>query len=165
MPNVPAPTLSDIPAKERRKLETLIHERDVLGYAFSYKKLFRLIEGLGSYSDDDIHAALQDCILAFDTPQEDDAKKDLNDRITAILAEHGLQSMRSPDPFGRLMDVLVYESRSGPKFNRDKAVEIAPTLGVSTTKIMEILERATSPGKPFVAVKVQAVKQKDGEGE
>jgi len=163
MPNVPSPTLSDIPSKERRKLEKLLFERDVLGYAFSYAKLFRLIESLGNYSDEDIHASLQDCILAFDTPQEDEAKKDLNDRISAILTEHGLKGLRSPDPFGRLMDLSMYESTSAPRFNRDKAVEIAPSLGVSTTKILEILERATSPGKTFAAVKVQAVRQKSDE--
>lgn len=159
MPFVEPNTISDVPSKERDKLRRYLHERDVLGYAFSYSKLFKLVSTF--LDKEDTHEALQDCILAFDTSQEDETKKELNDKISEILLENGMKGIRSPDPFNRLMDCTIYESTSAPRFNRNKAIEIAPKYGVSTSKMMEILEASTTPGSQFVAVRVVAVKEKE----
>ena len=161
MPYIEPLTLNDLPRKERDNLRKLLYERDILGYAFSYSKLFALLSNY--LASDECHEYLQDCILAFDTNQEDQAKSELNDQISAILLENGMTGVRSPDPFGRLMDCTIYTSTSPPRFNRNKAIELAPSMGVSTTAIMAILDSATSPGSAYAAVRVVAVKQKDKE--
>lgn len=157
MPYLPPAELSDLNRKDRTKLESLLQERAVLGYAFSYTKLHRLLESLVEDAD----AAIQDCISAVDDDSLKTAKSDLTDRISAIYAENNLSSVLFQDPFGRKMNSCLYESKTGARLNQTKMVESAPGLiNVSSAKIQKLIDACTEPGKSYTALRLMAVKEK-----
>jgi len=156
--NVPTPELTDLAKGVRKKLEGLLHERAVLGYAFSYSKLFSLVSQFME-NDEAAHTAIQDCILAIDDESEKDVKKDLNDRIAAIYSENDLSSLRAVDPFGRKMDFLLYESKTASQLSKTKLVEYAPEFGISTKKALSWIEKSTTPGKPYTTLVARGVKE------
>lgn len=161
MPYVPPPDLTDIERKDRAKLQKLFFERAVLGYAFSYSKLLKLMLKIG-FDEKEAHAELQDCIIAFDTNQEEEAKRDVNNKLSAIFAENGVKGVRTEDPFGRKMDCSAYESSSS-SFSQKRALELGPTFGLATATLARLFEKATTK-TPYVAVRMVAVKEKEDEG-
>ncbi len=163
MTKVPTPTLYDIPAAEAKKLKKLLFERDFLGYALSYAALSKL---LGRYIPDDTEMAemLSGCIAAFTSEDETTAKDELRGRIGDIFLNHDIKSVRHEDMFGRNMDCVLYESTSGAKLDKTRMLELAPKFGISITKLKELMDAATEPGKPFVAMKVVEVKEKSEKG-
>ena len=157
---IPTPELTDLNKKVRDKLQPLLHEKAVMGYAFSYSKLLALLTRMGA---EDPNLEISKCILAVDSKSEDEAKSKVNDKIAAIYSEEELKSLRSEDPFGRRMDYMIYESTTPARLNSTKLVEIAPSLGISTKKALELVAKATTPGSPYVAVVARAVKEGKGE--
>lgn len=148
-------SLLDIARAQRQKLSKLLFERIVLGYAFSYSKLYKLLESCGM-DDEEIRVQLSKCILATGDEEEKTVKADLNDQISSIYVQNDIKSLREADPFGRVKDCGVYESKS-VILNKSKLIENAPTFGISTSKIMELIAASTIT-TPFVAMSVREVK-------
>lgn len=164
MPYTPPPNLSVISnKKQRREMQELLWEKAVLSYSFSYKKLRSMLAEAGVDEDDTAAQLLQDCITAFDAKQLEQAKEDINDRIAEILLDIDQTSLRAPDPFGKEKDLSMFPSQS-TSFSRDKALQVAPTFGVTAETLNRIFDRATSK-KDIVIIKLQAVRKKEDESE
>lgn len=116
MPTITTPpkTMADVPKSVRAKLTRLLFERAVLGYTFSFSKLAEFL------SPDDI----RQCIIA---QTEDDAKKykaEVNDEITAIYTENGIEkTLRDTDPFGNPKDYIMMEGVA-TSFSQNRALPV-----------------------------------------
>lgn len=159
MPVTEALTIKDIPATKHRKLKDLIHERAVLGYGFSFKKLYRLITKFVPETDEAL-VLIHNCISAVDDKEQKAVQSELNDGISAIYTEHGVKSLRDSDPFGRTLDIGILENSGIPRIDKNRMLEVAPTLGISTSKIIELIEKSTVK-TPFVTVSVRGVKERE----
>lgn len=159
MPQVPPATLSDVKDRTQRKdLSKLLHEKEVLGYAFSYRKLCNMIQAL-----DGDPSELQDCIVAFNKDQEDLEKDKLNTRIEAILKENKITSMRETDPFGRVKDVLYYSSTS-TSFAQSRAIDKAAKYKIDPAQLKKLFEDPSVTIKtPTTIVVVKDVKETENE--
>lgn len=147
MPTVPPSTIKDVARDQRLELKKLSYEAAVLKYSFSYAKLLELADG-----DTD---AIQRCIVAYTEDEQKVAAEKLKDRIGLILKENKLASVREPDPFGRMKDIVRYDSTST---SRPEAaiIEAAVKNKVSVDKITKILEEATKK-TPITIVSVKDV--------
>src|SRR5215471_15572023 len=103
MPQVPTPSIFDIPKAEATKLKKLMHEREFLGYHLSYKSLLALVVEIFP-DEDDAAEAISKCILGFTDDDIEEVKAELKDKIGNILMDNGISSIRHDDPFGRTMD-------------------------------------------------------------
>lgn len=166
MPYVPPSTTKDIDKKQRVSLTHLLHEKAILGYAFSYEKLrqelwVKLLKR-HDMEEDEFVVILQNCVAAFNDEAERKYKDEINDGISAIFSENGIKTLRDSDPFGREKDFIYFESTSS-HFSRDKAVEIAVAkYRISAEKMTSILEEATTK-RPFVTIQARDVKEKKEE--
>ena len=145
-----------LPAKDKRKLQGLIEERAVLGYAFSYRQLHKLLAHYIS-NETELLDALHNCIEAVDDKQEKEAKAGLNDGIAEILQAHELRGVRTADPFGDAIDTAAYSS-STSSLSKTKLVELAPSYGISTTKMLDLIEKSTTSTE-YAAVRITRVKE------
>lgn len=157
MPNDKPAELRDIERKDRAKLNKWLMERCFIGYGLSYSKLKSLL--CRFIGDDEVDEAIQDCVLAFDDATCKDVVDGINKEISSILLNNGLQGLRFHDQFNRQMTTTLYESSSGSRLNKDKMVELGPSIGISTDKVMKLIEISTTPGKSYTALRVQAVKE------
>jgi len=162
MPQVPTPTLFDLPSAEAKKLRKLLFERDVLGYAFSYAALLKLVTSLQPNADEsEAVEAIFGCVAACKDDEEKTVKDGLKEKIGEIFLTHDIKAVRHEDPFGRKMDCILYETKTPSRLDQKKMVEMAPQFKIPTGKLMELMEAATKPGEPYVAMKVVEVKEKE----
>lgn len=100
MPVIPPATINDLPSSERKKAQDLMYERALLQYSFSYTKLKNYL----SLED------MRRCIIAYTEEECGKAKKEINDRITDVFTENGIEkTLRFADPFGRPKDFIMME--------------------------------------------------------
>lgn len=161
---VQTPSISDVPKKDRQKLLYLLHERESLSYSFSYKKLMKVLTDGAGIDEADAVELLGSCIVARTGEEAEVVKKELNEKISQLLTDNDLIAVRSPDPWGRLMDTVIYTSRSGGRFSASAAVEVGPSMGISTEKVLALIAKSTSEGKEYTTLKVAPVKEGKGDG-
>lgn len=159
MPYIPPSDIKDIPSKQREKLKGLLKERTVLGYAFSYRQLHRLLSLLGSEDPD---SDINTCIVAMGSDETDRVRKSLNEQITGIFEENGIKTLRDVDPFGNRMD-YVYMETTTTSFNRSRFAELAiAKLKVPADKLQAVMEEATTK-TPIVTLQCRKVKEEASE--
>lgn len=159
---VPSSTLADVPSKERAALKKLLYERAVLGFSFSYSKLFKLLTSHNGDKEDPEAAALSDierCILAHDDTELKGVKQDINDQITALMGAHDIRSLEITDPWETKRRFTYYES-STSSLNKNLMVQKGPSLGISTDKVLTLIESCTVTSK-YTALRCEKVKEKE----
>lgn len=123
MPTVPPKTINDLPRDVRKEFERLAFERSVLGYAFSFERLVKLLSSTG-LSREEATTHLEACIVAW---KEDEAKKlkeSIGDKITNIYTENGIdKTLRYLDPFDRPKDYIMAEG-TAVSMSQNKAIEL-----------------------------------------
>jgi len=157
MPYEAPSSITDIPAKQRRKLQQLLHERSVLGYSFSWRALVKVLDAFG-LKEEEVAVVLEQSIAAYTDTEERKIKDELNNEIAAIYEEHGVKSMRDTDPFGRAKDYLYFESTS-TSFSKDSAIKIGVSRYKIPAKTMADIFEAATTRKPFVTLQVREVKE------
>ena len=154
---VPTPTIDTLPAPDRKKMTALLAERAMFGLVFSYKKLLKLAGSVDK---------IKECISAMD---EDEAKEErhlINDGISQIMAENlqpndkGNISLRGPDQFGVVRDLIFMQSKGTPSISRTRLMELAPKYKISTDVAAKWIEEATTR-TPFTTVQCRKVKGKE----
>ena len=170
MPYVEPSSITDVKdRKVQKELMALLAERSVLGYTFSYRKLFnmckRMLKGNGTPDDDIteiINNQLLSCLIARNDKDEKFAKDDINERITRLYTENGIdKTLRHPDPFGMLVDYCMMEGTSS-SFNKEKALQWAVRNGMPAETFTKMYAENTTK-TPYVTLTTRAVKEKDGE--
>jgi hypothetical protein len=173
VPVVPPSTIAEIPKKQREKAERLMHERAVLGYAFSYQKLVENITEVvaraseddfinSSHRDEAIKQCIQDSIEAYSEDDCKSAKNRLNEKLCALFAENGIKTLRDTDPFGRQKDYILMESAS-TSCPRDRVIEIAVSkYGIPAKKLAQAFADATVK-TPFTTLQARDVKEEPKE--
>ncbi len=161
----PPSTLQDVSFKDRTRLQKIIYERAMLNYTFSYEKLlkaFLMASSLMKYDIDVINNAIRECIVAWDDTEAKAVKDDLNDKISAIYTENGIEkTLRHTDPFGNGRDIIMMEGTS-VAFSKIEAAQIAVAdYGIAASDFQEILARATTHTK-YVTVQVRKVAENGG---
>lgn len=159
-------TLSDVPKSKREKLKALLDERAVLSYAFSYKRLAKLLDHLDCQ---DIHLELAQCVLAY---KEDDAKEikdELNDRIQGLFlecdltaSETGAITLNEPDPFGNMRD-FVYMKSNSTSFSQSECIAmLVRKFKLDAGKVAAVFaDPKVSKKKPFVTVQCRDHKERE----
>lgn len=126
MPVVPPATITDLPKSERAKAIKLMYERSLMQYYFSYEKLIKLLRELGdTYNDEEtLNQRLCDCICAFTEDQAKEIKSELNDKITTIFTNNGIdRTLRYFDPFQRNKDYIMMEGVA-TSFSQSRALPL-----------------------------------------
>jgi hypothetical protein len=124
MPVLPPNTINDVPKSIRNTLKALLHERSLIGYTFSFERLLHHFAKVGVAHDSAV-AYIQESIVAWKDSEAKAVKETLNERITNIYTEHGIdKTLRDTDPFGRSKDYIMMEGVS-TSFSKDKALQIA----------------------------------------
>lgn len=160
-------TLADVKKADREKLRALLYERSVAKYAFSYRRLAKLLDSLDC---PELNDALAACILGYGEEEIKAVVDDLNERIQAIYSINDLQASESgsitmleADPFGRFKDFIFMSSQSS-SFSQDRAIDALVLkygkLGVKATDIKAIFESpAVTKKKPYVTVQARDHKE------
>ncbi len=169
----PPCTLQDVSFKDRTKLQKLIYERAMLNYTFSYDKLLRAFISAMNKSQqaanlfenitiDEVNILIRECIVAWDDTEAKVVKDDLNDKISAIYTENGIEkTLRHTDPFGNGRDIIMMEG-TATSFSKTDAAQIAVAdYGIAASDFQEILARATKQTK-YVTVQVRKVAENGG---
>jgi hypothetical protein len=154
----PPADISQVSFKDRTKLKQLIYERAMIGYVFSYEKLVNAMNEALNGRNVDIVWLIQSAIVAWDDNAAKELKDKLNEQISAIFSENGIEkTLRHEDPFGNAKDI-IYMSSTASSFSKESAAQIAlADYGIPAATFQEILARATIK-TPYVTVQCRNVK-------
>lgn len=129
MPTVPANNIQDIPKAERSKLEALYFERALLQYRFSYERLIDVMRQVSKAGPGltvaEFNELLASAIVAWKEEDDKKLKAEINDQITSIYTENGIQkTLRHFDPFGNEKDYIMMDGVA-TSFSKDRALPLA----------------------------------------